>query len=1285
MNATKQALFCLLLLLTSLPAMAEQWRLRLYGVEDGLPSSEIHDLQQDQQGRLWLATRGGIASYDGLSWRDYGMAEGLSWADMAALRFAADGQLFCISERQPYHIFKAQKGRFELVAVNDAPPRSAELTGFEVLPARAGEASRVVMATLDHGLFVLGASGWLHLTDAQGLPGGRVLSLAIFQGQLLVAGRDELLRLEGDRLVPALSVRPPSPPGGLAVEQYLGGEALWLVGRDWVGRARGGLKNFNVLGEGLELGWPTWPTAVRLAADHLDGLFIGHDRGLYTFDTTGDAARLRLQQDDEAVQSLLVDREGILWIATRGDLIKLASRRFSSWTRADRLFADDVTAIYERRDRSLVFGHRGGLSVLAGDQVKSRPLPTLAPSGRPERVREITEDAAGRLYLAVDGAGLLRLDGDTLRSFGAADGLPGTVTSVALAKDGVLWVGTDRGAYRAQGESFVREGPELRIRRLFAAKEGGVYVAAAEGLYQSGQWRHWTCGLDEPCRSVFAVLEKADGALLVGTGEGLYTVDKGAISLTGGKLVPAQGPRIETSIFWLLESAGTYWAGTGDGVFRFDLQGQSAHFTIRHGIAGREIHRGAGIRDHRGRVWIGTDRGATVYDPRFEPKQKVPPHAELLEVEGGDQRFPLQGEGRAEFAAGNNDLIFRFHVLSLIDESRTQIRYRLAGLDPDWRYLPTPLLQEALYYDLPPSTYIFELQAASADEAWGDILRSAPLTIAVPFFRQPWFFGLLALAGIGALFVSQSFIAQRRYSRRLEREVETRVAELRASEDRYRKTFRGIDDGILTSDGEGKIVLLNPRAQELTGWKEKDAVGRAVEEVLRLYSEKGDEDTPLTTRSIEFRDSLGPAQTAMLVTKSGEKRLVELSAAPVSSGSAFGGLIFALRDVTRKRQMEEEVSRAQRLEAIGILAGGIAHDFNNLLTVLLGNLSLMRETLPLEDDMVANLVDAENALLRARDLTQQLLTFARGGSPVRKTASIADVLRDSASFVLRGSKVRCELDLPEHLWSVEIDAGQMSQVINNLLINASQAMPSGGQVLIVGRNSTENPEPLLPGRYVQIDITDQGVGISEELLPRIFDPYFTTKQDGKGLGLASAYSIVRRHDGLLTVRSKIGRGTTFSIFLPASRSAAKKEKGETKRSTFQGSGRALVMDDDPAVVRTAATLLEKLGFEVSRAADGREAIDRYSEALRDGRRFAVVLMDLTVPGGMGGQQAVKRLRDLDPGVKAIVYSGYSNDTVLANYRDYGFVGRLPKPFRLQDLAEAIAEALGKEGEAEGQE
>ncbi len=296
---------------------------------------------------------------------------------------------------------------------------------------------------------------------------------------------------------------------------------------------------------------------------------------------------------------------------------------------------------------------------------------------------------------------------------------------------------------------------------------------------------------------------------------------------------------------------------------------------------------------------------------------------------------------------------------------------------------------------------------------------------------------------------------------------------------------------------------------------------------------------------------------------------------------------------------------------------------------------------------------------------------------MRQAASVSEVIRDSAPFVLSGSKVRCEIDLDPDLAVVEIDAGQISQVLNNLLINATQAMPSGGTLSIVGRNVDAAPEPLGRGRHVRVDIIDSGNGIPEHLIHRIFDPYFSTKEEGRGLGLASAYSIIKNHDGLLTVDSSPGRGTTFHIFLPAS-SAVVAPLATSNPTSLDGAGRRiLVMDDDSVVQRTTGAMLERLGFEVSFATEGQQAIDLFEQAAAGDEPFAALMMDLTVPGGMGGQEAMQRLRLQHPGVKSIVYSGYSNDPVLAEFRDFGFDGRLSKPFRLHELRQVLKEILGE--------
>jgi CheY-like chemotaxis protein len=357
----------------------------------------------------------------------------------------------------------------------------------------------------------------------------------------------------------------------------------------------------------------------------------------------------------------------------------------------------------------------------------------------------------------------------------------------------------------------------------------------------------------------------------------------------------------------------------------------------------------------------------------------------------------------------------------------------------------------------------------------------------------------------------------------------------------------------------------------------------------------------------------------------------------------------------------------------------------------MGNLSLIHNSVRLDPDTAKALADAETALVRARDLTQQLLTFSRGGAPVRETASVREVLRDSASFVLRGSKVRFDLDLASDLWLVDIDAGQISQVMQNLLINAEQAMPAGGTVRISAHNVDSVPQALANspavrgagGRFVRIDVEDEGIGIAADVQMRIFDPYFSTKEEGRGLGLASAYAIVKKHDGLLTVRSEPPGGTTFSIFLPGSSQGMRESSSRDPSGPIPVGGlpgftgrRVLLMDDDRVVRRTAGAMLERLGCEVVHADHGARALVLYEEALDDGNPFDAVLMDLTVPGGMGGQEAVARLRTLDPEAVAIVYSGYSTDPVLANYADYGFDGRLSKPFRIRELAVVLEEVLG---------
>ncbi len=380
-------------------------------------------------------------------------------------------------------------------------------------------------------------------------------------------------------------------------------------------------------------------------------------------------------------------------------------------------------------------------------------------------------------------------------------------------------------------------------------------------------------------------------------------------------------------------------------------------------------------------------------------------------------------------------------------------------------------------------------------------------------------------------------------------------------------------------------------------------------------------------------------------------------------------------DITERRRLEEHVREAQKLESLGTLAAGIAHDFNNLLTAFTGNLSLLREAPPGAPEVPQLLLALEQAATRAGALTRQLLTFAKGGSPVRDVASVRELIVESATFVTRGSKVRCQFDLAADLAAVQADVGQLSQVIGNLVINASQAMPQGGTVRLGAANETldaGNAAALPAGAWVRITVADEGCGIAPEHLPRIFDPFFTTKPSGSGLGLSTSYAIVARHGGRITVASTPGAGTVFTIRLPASEAQV---PAPQVPHAVAGTGRILVMDDDETIRLVMQGMLSRLGYDADTCADGDEAVARCAEALHAGRRYDAVILDLTIPGHEGGAQVLPRLQALDPSLRAIVASGYADDDVLAHHAVHGFRGRLQKPFDMTALSIELARVL----------
>jgi two-component system cell cycle sensor histidine kinase/response regulator CckA len=492
---------------------------------------------------------------------------------------------------------------------------------------------------------------------------------------------------------------------------------------------------------------------------------------------------------------------------------------------------------------------------------------------------------------------------------------------------------------------------------------------------------------------------------------------------------------------------------------------------------------------------------------------------------------------------------------------------------------------------------------------------------------------------------------------------------IRASEERYRLLFDSNPIPSMAYDLQTlKFVAVNEAAIAHYGYTNEEFLALSISDIYTP------EEMPALLNILSKLDR-GAKQSGVWThrLKDGSLIEVEITSHSLMLSDTRAHLILA-NDITEQKKMEESMLRSQKLESLGVLAGGLAHDFNNLLTAIIGNIALAKLDAPPGESVSRYLEFAEAATSRAQSLTQQLLTFARGGSPVKKVLSAKYLIVDSAGFAIRGSKSRCEFKIAPDLRAIEADEGQLGQVINNLVMNAEQAMPEGGMVTVSAENVTlakDNPLLLKPGDYVKISVADQGIGIPEDNIKKIFDPYFTTKDNGLGLGLATCYSIINNHNGHITVESTPGAGTTFSLYLPASSMQDVPPPADTGRAPLRGTGKILVMDDEDIVRDVLRRSLTHLGYTVVSARDGNETVVLYEQALKSSKSFDAVIMDLTIPGGMGGKETLTKLRQIDPRVKAIVSSGYSDDPIMASFKDFGFCGVVSKPYTLKTLSEIV--------------
>ena len=494
-------------------------------------------------------------------------------------------------------------------------------------------------------------------------------------------------------------------------------------------------------------------------------------------------------------------------------------------------------------------------------------------------------------------------------------------------------------------------------------------------------------------------------------------------------------------------------------------------------------------------------------------------------------------------------------------------------------------------------------------------------------------------------------------------------------------TLRSIADGVITTDALGNIVFVNNVTEIMTGWSQEAAVGKSFHEVFNTVHELSGIPCRNMVESILASEQVAEMEEhTVLIAINGARHVIENSGAPIFDGNGkIIGTVLVYRDVTDEKILARELAKAKKLESVGVLAGGIAHDFNNILTAILGNIELAELHIAPASEANLLLAEARQASIRARDLTQQLLTFAKGGDPVKHTSSIGQIISESADFVLRGSSVMCNYNIPEELWMCDVDTGQISQVIQNIVINARDAMIKGGVIEVSCRNVTDVISynmNMVEGMYVEILIADSGSGIPVDVIESIFDPFFTTKNEGSGLGLSISHSIIKRHKGSISAQSAPSKGTIITILLPATEAIVVQDTTMKEQGYAEvGDASILIMDDELMIRKVTKHMLERSGHDVLLAENGEEAIRIYRDYHESKHCIDVVVMDLTIPGGMGGREAVQEILKINPEAKVIVASGYSTDPVMANYREYGFVASIVKPFRLTEINSLINEVI----------
>jgi signal transduction histidine kinase/CheY-like chemotaxis protein/diadenosine tetraphosphatase ApaH/serine/threonine PP2A family protein phosphatase len=995
---------------------------------------------------------------------------------------------------------------------------------------------------------------------------------------------------------------------------------------------------------------------------------------------------------------MLFDLAGNLWIATTRGVTRVPRQVFESFDLRQELLDDEVTAIFELTPGELILGQLRGLAYFDGEH--GQVLPFDMPKGLSPRLVRVLDiqpsSQEGTLWIAAASLGAARLGPQgKLDWFGRDAGLE--CNSVLEDRQGQVWVATSRGLYQLVADPSEDPTPgtpvalpwlqDEPVRRLYQAPSGDLYI----GTTLSGLWRlrsepgglaatpeSFSSAESEGANSIYSILELASGRVLVATRSGLF-------ELAAAGLVRAPEARdLTRPVYSLLEDdAGRLWAGTSRGVERWE-GGERRHYGVTQGLAGQETNRAAVLQDSQGQIWFGTDRGLSRYSERAD-SEPVDLVVQAVTMRSAGEVF------HERHLPAHSDIEFDARLIYFAQDG-ARLRARLLGYESAWAPELSQGTRSVHYTNLPPGSYQLELQARRSRGTFGPSYFSSRVIIASPFYQQPWFFGLALLAGSLPLILSRTLIRARRKSRSLGALADESAQALEESEQRYQEIFTRTSTVQLVLDTcNWAIQEANPAACDYFKRSPAEIEGRALSELTGVSS------AFLASSAARLEDSGGEIVLRTRATlKDGEAKLELRLCQYMLRGQRV--LHVVVSDITRNIRLEESLRESQKLRAVGELASGVAHDFNNLLAAIMGFSELVTYEEPENQAIRRHVGGITEASSRGAKLVRQLLTFSRQQRLDSEDMDISSVVSDFSSLLRRlldrNIEIICDLD--PLAGSIHADKSQIETVLLYLALNARDAMPDGGQLTLrtrripagAGGNANSGPQ-------ISLKVTDTGVGLDEETRMRIFEPFFSTKRNGTGMGLAEIHGIVGQSGGQIEVTSQPEEGTSFVILLPALDTvaaaapvASDARSGRDPRAgkaPAQASGEAdhggaamgalhiLLVDDKEPVRLTVSTQLTSMGHRVHMSATGEEALAELQSA---GDCFDLLLTDKSMPT-ISGLQLAERARELRPLLAVLLMSGFLDAT-----EDHPELTILQKPFTMVELAQAIRVAV-EEAKARG--